>query len=1516
MAELNFDPKTIQKVLDEYTDNITGNLDIDGITQFIKDNFGSTIEGEYSVVEETAMLMLERAEEKLSAAETARLEKHYGARKDTPEYQSRLREDIVSFINNGAASIAAAIRSIIRKLAVVVLSVGVVFNQGSFLSDAKAIPMPVPQTKAQVIQIIEKSKANFGQVKPSATVATVADWVIGDRNNQGKPFIVVDKPTAMAYAFDGDGKLEAVTPVLLGKNATADVLPESAISKTVEQTTESEKVTPAGRFDATVEKSSSYGTSLRFMELPNANLAMHQTYLGTPAERRQQRLDTPTPADNYVSYGCINVGAEFYNKHILKPFSGGGVMYITPMTQNLNDTFRELATYSPTYTVVTETVNNPQSASDVAAHSTQGAPRERQGRNQPKATKVRRPEPPSGLPLEEKPVGPKLNNTAATAVQAGDLRGALREISESGSTPMMRMVAKKLLGYVGQTKIKIGDVPGSGQYDPDTDTITINPNALHEHTVLHEMVHAAISHVLRNRFHPLTRELGSLYRKLLPRIQNTYGATSLQEFAAEAQSNPEFRAMLHNIRAPQGALKTAWDHIVDAVRKFLRLSPRQSQTALDKIDKVIDDLLTTAKVEPKTPGDILFLNANVSGSSAAYQQLLNSMGQQTRMLPEFTQGWFDSLGKLNRTLVGAITKTLDMNHLAEIYGDRVPAIRGIINLLNERRGYENTQFDRAGKNSRMLKRMYDKYKTSLKKEWELFTDVIFDSTRTLYDPSAPSQSGNPEAEAGPDIQNKWNRLPKDLQDAYRDIKDHYTALYKDYMAALDKDLIALPENERANIRAAIENKIKPYFPLMRFGDYWLEFERNGERYVTAFETPEERQRAIAALKLDRKSPGFKIYKKIEEVLSRPPSDPMIQRTLKALTDNGVDKETKDRVHRALLQLNPQQSVIFNMLKREGYEGFSRDLIRAYTTMTPRLISQTASRMYNRSIEETAGYARVQLEEISNAADEGYDALADAVAEELSGKQGSRLDVIMNPKPNKLASTMNWLTYGYFMGANVSTALINMTQTPMVAYPIMASKFGITDTTKALMDAYKFYGSHAFKNSIEKFKTHGYLSPLNTLPKGHPLANLYSELQRRGQINISITQELLDLQAQPTDKISKTKQRVGVAMSFAHQMTEMSNREITAVAAYNLAKQAKMSEAQAIDYAIDVVTKSHGSGMMDTAGPIFQHPVGRVVLMFKRFAQLMVFRAARTAYVAIKGDASLSPQEQAEAMAMAKKQLLGIYIMAFAFAGAQGLPLYGLVEMLYNIFQSAFGDDMEYEDFTNMVREALGEMAFKGPVNYATGRDIAQRTGFGDMLIRDDSRSMAELGPFMYYFQQFFGGAFLSAANNLNRGFGMINDGYVYRGLETMSPAVIRNAMKGARFWTEGATTIKGDPITDDLGVHDALFQMSGFAPTKLTEIYEKRGFMKEYETFIKDKRRGLLDQYEIARDSGDSEVMEAVRDKISRFNAAYPAVRITQDTIRQSIRGREQRERDAIYGVQIDKRLRNQIKEAVAGGVE
>jgi hypothetical protein len=219
-----------------------------------------------------------------------------------------------------------------------------------------------------------------------------------------------------------------------------------------------------------------------------------------------------------------------------------------------------------------------------------------------------------GLKLEAPPVGAKLGDKASAAVQAGDLRGALRAIAESGSTPLMREVAKKLLSKVGNTRITLGTTAGAGQYNPTTDTITISPDGMHEHTLLHEMVHAAMSHVLRNRFHPLTQQLAKLYQQIAPRLQGQYGAKDVQEFAAEAQTNSDFRTSLQSIQMPQGALKTAWDHFVNAVRKFLGLPPRQSQTTLDKIDKLLNDLLESADAESRTPGDILS-NFNQSGGA-------------------------------------------------------------------------------------------------------------------------------------------------------------------------------------------------------------------------------------------------------------------------------------------------------------------------------------------------------------------------------------------------------------------------------------------------------------------------------------------------------------------------------------------------------------------------------------------------------------------------------------------------------------------------------------------------------------------------------------------------------------------------------------------------------------------------------------------------------------------------------------------------------------------------------------
>jgi len=1113
------------------------------------------------------------------------------------------------------------------------------------------------------------------------------------------------------------------------------------------------------------------------------------------------------------------------------------------------------------------------------------------------------------LELGTKPVGAKLGDKAAAAIQAGDLRGALRAIAESGSTPLMREVAKKLLGKVGNTRIELGTTAGAGQYNPVTDTITISPDGMHEHTLLHEMLHAAISHVLRNRFHPLTQQLAKLYQQIAPRLQGQYGAKDVQEFAAEAQTNPEFRASLQSIPLPQGVLKTAWDHFVSAVRKFLGMSPRQSKTALDKIDTLLNDLLASADVEPRTPGDILFSVANVSGSPKAYAKFLNGMGKQASNLPEMSQGWKDATSTLERGLTSALTKTMDLNQLSEIYADRVPALRDMLNGIGQRRGFENTQHATLSSNLLSLEKLRRDTKPG---EWQTLEDVVTDSTIAMYDPTNRSRSGMPDAPEGPAIQRAYNSMSDELKKAYSTIKDHYLDLFKNYKAALEKDLLVLPADERQKILDAIDSRIKPYFPLMRFGDYFLRFERDGETVTMAFESPEVRNAFIASENIDRKAPGFRSFQSLEEVLSRPPSDPMIQRTLKALRDNGADQAVVGNVHRALLQLYPKQSAIMNMIKRKNAPGFEQDVVRGYATLAPKLISQTASRMYNRTIEDAASNARIELENLSGSDPRGFDPMADELARELSGEKNSRLDVTLNPSMGSIAQSLNWMTYGFHMGANVSSAIVELTSTPMIAYPLLGGRYGFGKAFSALTDASKEYGKLIFKDAGKNFQTHHYLSTVNTVPPGHKYHNLIKTLQARGVTNVSVAQEIMDTQAARGGTMSKLRRNIGTALGIMHHHAGMANREITAMAAYDLAKKAGKSEEQAIDYAIKTTVQAHGSGMIETAGTIFQHPVGRVILMFKRYAQNMMFLMARTVYVATKGDNTLTPEEQVMARSIARKQLAGMFVMAYAFAGAQGRPFYGMLELIHDALDAAFGDDEDPQDFNLMVRNAIGEMNYKGPFGALTGMDIAQRTGFGDLILRDDSRTKAELGPVRYYVEQLLG-APMGMVGNIDRGFRMINEGYWERGLEAMSPAVLRNVFKANRYAIEGATTLKGDPILDDISMTESLFQLAGFAPTRLSEIYARRGAAEEMEQAIQNRKNRLLDQYEMARDSGDDDALEAVQDKIARYNELVPEYPITAKTIRDSIEGRRKREAQALYGVQINPKLKEKIRRTIEG---
>jgi hypothetical protein len=171
----------------------------------------------------------------------------------------------------------------------------------------------------------------------SAPARTLAAWVTKTGDHAGMPFLLVDKVEAKVFAFDGRGRAMGVAPVLLGLGL-GDDSPPGIGDRRLSTITPAERVTPAGRFLAALGENLG-GKDVLWVDY-EAAISLHRVDTATPAERRLQRLATPSAADNRISYGCINVPVAFYETVVRPLFRGTvGVVYILPEARGLEEVF-------------------------------------------------------------------------------------------------------------------------------------------------------------------------------------------------------------------------------------------------------------------------------------------------------------------------------------------------------------------------------------------------------------------------------------------------------------------------------------------------------------------------------------------------------------------------------------------------------------------------------------------------------------------------------------------------------------------------------------------------------------------------------------------------------------------------------------------------------------------------------------------------------------------------------------------------------------------------------------------------------------------------------------------------------------------------------------------------------------------------------------------------------------------------------------------------------------------------
>lgn len=179
--------------------------------------------------------------------------------------------------------------------------------------------------------------ADFGASSPSPDARHVANWVADSRDNHAIGFVIVDKKFAAVHVFDSDARLLGTTPVLLG-HAPGDHSVAGIGKKKIEDIRPEERTTPAGRFIAQRGVNHT-GEDVVWIDY-EAAVSMHRVRATNPAERRLERLASPTIEDNRISWGCINVPVAFYEEHIAPLFaSHRAAVYVLPEVLPVREVF-------------------------------------------------------------------------------------------------------------------------------------------------------------------------------------------------------------------------------------------------------------------------------------------------------------------------------------------------------------------------------------------------------------------------------------------------------------------------------------------------------------------------------------------------------------------------------------------------------------------------------------------------------------------------------------------------------------------------------------------------------------------------------------------------------------------------------------------------------------------------------------------------------------------------------------------------------------------------------------------------------------------------------------------------------------------------------------------------------------------------------------------------------------------------------------------------------------------------
>jgi hypothetical protein len=848
--------------------------------------------------------------------------------------------------------------------------------------------------------------------------------------------------------------------------------------------------------------------------------------------------------------------------------------------------------------------------------------------------------------------------------------------------------------------------------------------------------------------------------------------------------------------------------------------------------------------------------------------------------------------------LGALTR----DQIADVYGGDVPQVRDYDKLVRSMENERSSLAQRADE-------VYQRWAKIDAATSDKLGRIMLDATTEQVHPDSADKPADPaKAQIHARLRAQFKLLPPEVQAMYREVRDFHAGVLDDIKTALvgriERQVAAGAE------RAALLSKVQqqfdqyleggPYFPLSRFGDYLVIATRpDGERVVAAYENAGEQQAAARELRADGFTTKMKTAKEyarsqdgnagkfIGDVIQAVEKVDMVEATING-SRTDLKNQLLDDLNQLFIRSLPDLSYRKHFAHRKNTPGFSADVMRGFASSAFHAASYIAR--LNHADRMTMGLQSAY--EAIDKADEGDFNTQTQVLNELSKRHESML----NPNTHPLSAAATQLGFVMYLGLSPAAGLINMLQVPMVTIPYLGAKYGFGKASAAMGKAYADI-MKAPANRQSGFNA------AQSLALSAEERKAISTLQDEGVIDLTQAHDLAAATDRDVGDLAKNKTAFAMAramriVGWTFHVPEVMNRQTTALMAYRLERERGADHETALEQARETIKRTQFDYSSSNRARYMQGNIARVVLQFKQFSQNMTYFLGRAAYQALKG-------ESPEVRKIARRQILSTFVVTGTMAGSLGLPGIGAVMGAVGMLVSAMDDEDEPWDWQTEYRNALadqfgkewGEVFAKGaPRMLMPWWDIAGRVSLNELWWRSNDREgqnpreafatdMANiLGPTAGTLLGWY-----TAADHMQRG--------AYdKAAEAVVPKFIRDPLKAYREADEGVTSYNGDPLMDVEAV-EVFGRAMGFAPTRVSEMFEGRNAVMNAKTALDERRQRLLNKVVKARMDGDREAEAEARSDIAGFNSRNPDFKITNMTIARSLMTRRRNRENTEQGI-------------------